>query len=390
MATNFQIACEREDLLTALQSADAVVPTNSPKEILKKVLLSANNGQLMLAATDQQVGLRAILRRVEVQSPGEVILPAKHLVGILKESRSPTVELVSRGGGEAGGEHVGIELADGRYQLPAHVGEAFPLVTGFPSDLSAVMVPGPVLERLLRKVSFAVDKERTSAVLSGVLTRIGDGECLAAATDGKVLAEAVQRDPAYAVAPGSEQGGIIPASTIAHVLRILGAMKPELVELVVTPKVMCIRCAGGGGSGPARIQVELSSRQVEGNYPSYRNALPLDPKGRAWFSAEELGSAVRRTALMTTSSSRTIIFDLSPERAVLSNLTATGGSARIPLPCRLEGQPIRFGLNADYLGEVLRAYEANEVQMELNGPGRGIIMREPGVTFLVMPITLPN
>ena len=66
------------------------------------------------------------------------------------------------------------------------------------------------------------------------------------------------------------------------------------------------------------------------------------------------------------------------------------GSARIPVNCTYGGSPLRIGLNAHYLGEVLKVFESDEVRLELYGPGKGIIIREPGTTFLVMPITLPN
>ena len=75
---------------------------------------------------------------------------------------------------------------------------------------------------------------------------------------------------------------------------------------------------------------------------------------------------------------------------MLTNLTTTSGTARIPLSCQYQGPEQRLGLNAQYVADVLRAYDGDEVTLELNGPGRGILIREDQVTFLVMPITLPN
>ena len=82
------VRCDRKDLLAALQTADAIVPANSAKPILTNLLLDARDGLLEIVATDQQVCLRAIIRRLEVESPGQAVVPARKLVGILKESVS--------------------------------------------------------------------------------------------------------------------------------------------------------------------------------------------------------------------------------------------------------------------------------------------------------------
>jgi DNA polymerase III sliding clamp (beta) subunit (PCNA family) len=72
---------------------------------------------------------------------------------------------------------------------------------------------------------------------------------------------------------------------------------------------------------------------------------------------------------------------------MLENLPGVGGNARIPLPCQYSGNPVRLGVNAAYLSDVLRIYGGERLAIEL---GRGLIMREPGATYLVMPISLPS
>lgn len=386
--SSLRLRCERDDLLAAVQAADAVVPSNSAKPILTNLMLDAREGQVEIVATDLQVGLRAVVRRVEVDSPGQVVVPARQLNTILKESRSPAVSLVLETG-EANAQLV-IELADGDYRIPAVVGETFPQVSAFPADQQRVAVPGEALEQMIRKAAFAVDRDRTSAVLSGVHLSIGDGELVLAATDGKVLAEAVHQDDSYQA--DEPMVAIVPSSTIQHLNRILGTGRCDAVELAIAGKLIFIRAtiASGEVGGAGSIQVELTSRLIDGAYPAYRNALPASAQHRVTFTAKELASAVRRTALMTSSAARGIVLEVANDQAILSNLTTTTGTARIPLSCRYQGPEVRLGLNAQYLGDVLRAFDGDEFEIELNGSGRGLIVREPAVTFLIMPITLPN
>jgi DNA polymerase III sliding clamp (beta) subunit (PCNA family) len=105
------------------------------------------------------------------------------------------------------------------------------------------------------------------------------------------------------------------------------------------------------------------------------------------FSAGELASAVRRAALMTNQTSRGIVMALEAGKAVFSNLNYTNGSVRIPVACDYNGLTCKLGLNAQYLSDVLKVWSKDRIDIEIS---RGLVMREPGVTYLIMPISLPG
>ena len=378
MSTEFAIRCNRDDLLAAIQAADAVVPTSSPKPILTNLQLEAKDDSLEIIATDLQVGLRSILSKVSVQKPGQAVVQARQLAGILKESRSHEVSMaLTRKDDQS---QLTISLTDGDYQVPAVIGETFPPVGFFPADASIVTVSGSRLEEMIRQTIFAVDKDRTSAVLSGLYLAINEGELVLAATDGKVLCEAVDKG---AYAPAETIGIIVPAVTINHLSRIILSSKAESVQIAIAGKLIFFRIQPEA-HGP---RVELTSRLVEGSFPPYRNALPPITGSKAGFDSVELAGGVRRTALMTSNTSRGIVLTLGTDQAVLSNLNYTNGSARIPLQCAYQGQAIKLGVNAQYLGDVLKVYKGQRIDIEIS---RGLIIREPGVTYLIMPISLPT
>lgn len=379
MTSGLKLRCGRDEFLAGILAADAVVPATSTKPILTHLLIDATSGRLEIVATDLQVGLRSIVEQVEIERPGQAVVLARQLGAILKESRSRSVVLELETREEA--SQLRVELADGDYRIPAVVGEQYPPVSFFPADAVCVKLPTQRFEEMIRQTIFAVDKDRTSAVLSGLFLSVGDGEIVLAATDGKVLCEAVERGDGYRVEPMQV---IVPAVTIGHLHRILLATKPAEVEIGFGGKLVFARIRHGEIPG---LQVELTSRLVEGNFPPYRNALPSQAASSVGFETQELASAVRRTALMTSNTNRGIVMQLASGQAVLSNLNYTQGSARIPVTCTYQGGNVRMGINAQYLGEVLKVYKAPRVEIEI---AKGLIMREPGVTFLIMPISLPN
>ena len=378
---SLRLRCDRQDLLAAIQAADAVVPSNSTKPILTNLLFDAKDNQLEVIATDLQVGLRSVVQRVQIEHAGQAVVQARQLASILRESSSASVLLWLEQKGETSQLH--IDLADGVYQVPAVVGETFPPVQAFPHDVSKVVIRGPRFEEMIRQTVFGMDKDRTSAVLSGIFLSIGNGEIILAATDGKILCEAVEKSEQFRLTPsGDPVQAVIPSVTINHLQRILGTVTPEQVELAFAGKLLFVRLKTTVG-----LNVELTSRLVDGNFPSYRNALPMNAPSSVTFQSSELASAVRRVALMTSQTARGIIIALDKEESVFSNLNYTNGSARIPVRCSYQGSAIRLGVNAQYITDVLKVYKGDSIGIELS---RGLIMREPGATYLIMPISLPN
>lgn len=383
----FQVRCQRAELVQALAAADAVVPSTSAKPILTNLLLVADNNGLEIAATDLQVGLRSVLSRVETVEPGQAVVPARKLVSVLKESRSPVVELRVEDHGDT--VQLTIELADGSYRLPTVIGEVFPQVSAYPDEGTVVNLNAESFSQMIRKTLFAVDRERTSAVLSGVYMAVQNESLLLAATDGKVLAEFDHKLRTFVNGDGMEHA-IVPASTMNHLQRVVDAGGTGNVEIALVGKLIFVRMHICDDQGDEHIAVELTSRCIEGSYPPYRNALPAASGQTMTFQREELASAVRRTALMTSSASPGIVLSVSHGHAELSNLFNTSGTAKIPLHCQYDGEALRFGFNASYLANVLKALQNDEVTFELNGAGRGIITRDGECVFLVMPISLPN
>ncbi len=382
-ATSLHLHGDREHLLAAILAADAVVPSTSSKPILTNLLLDAKPAHLEINATDGQVGLRSVVRRVEIKGQGQAVINSRQLAMILRESSSPTATFEL----ETTGEHsvLAIRLADGDYSVPAVVGETFPSVSFFPADVVPFGIAANRLEDMLRKTTFAMDKERTSPTLSGLSLTIGNGELTIAATDGKVLAEAVDKSEAFRLPEGVERLAVVlPAVAVNHLGRIVGTshVKSEPVQLAFAGKLAFIRLAIADG-----LQVEFTTRLVDGTFPAYRAALSNTTGQVALtFHTAQLASAVRRVALMTQQASRAIVMSLGHDQAVFSNMNYTNGSARIPVSCQFNGAPAKYGLNSQYMTDILKVYAGEHIGIEV---ARGLIMREPGVTFLVMPISLP-
>ncbi|MCH8261403.1 MAG: DNA polymerase III subunit beta, partial [Planctomycetes bacterium] len=70
-----KVLCERTALVDALNIVGSVVPTRTPTPVLRCLKLTATEGLLVLAATDLQVGIRLGVEQVDVEQPGEALIP---------------------------------------------------------------------------------------------------------------------------------------------------------------------------------------------------------------------------------------------------------------------------------------------------------------------------
>src|SRR5262249_3682722 len=80
--------CHRDGLLTACQLASVAGASRDVKPILRnfKAIVEDKTNRCTLMATDLELGLRLEVASVEVEEPGEAILPAARLTAILREA----------------------------------------------------------------------------------------------------------------------------------------------------------------------------------------------------------------------------------------------------------------------------------------------------------------
>ena len=90
-----KVQLNRQELVEAIGAVGNIAPTRTPKDILKCVLVDARPDHCLLSATDLEVGIRYTVSQVEVDTPGQVVLPADKLSQIIRELQDEVVELES-------------------------------------------------------------------------------------------------------------------------------------------------------------------------------------------------------------------------------------------------------------------------------------------------------
>jgi len=141
-----KLTADREKLLAPLQAVIGVVERRQTMPVLANVLLAARDGRVSITATDLEVELLASTTEVTVQQPGDITVPGRKLLDILRSlPEKLPVSLVVEA------EKVVVKAGRSRFSLSTLPAAEFPIVDNINAQQS-VQIARKDLLRLLEKL----------------------------------------------------------------------------------------------------------------------------------------------------------------------------------------------------------------------------------------------
>ncbi len=389
-----KVICDRAALLNATNLMAGVVASRTPKPQLTCVKLAASKsgkaGMLTLSGTDAEISLRFALTQVDVQEPGEVLIPADKLRQIISaEDADPTLTL------ESDQDDCHIKGQSAHYRVLGYPVSEFPPIPGLDEAKGdpkpQITCPASVLSAMVARTIFATARETTRYAINGVLLKRDGKRVEMVATDGRRLALARQQLPAEKDAPSVQC--IVPTKALAT-LQKLFTSPDDTVSITVTPAQVSFKIGPQGGKEMGQ-PATLVSNLVEGAFPPYEEVIPKDQDKRVVFDREALASAVRRAALLTNEESRGVRFKFTgaEKKLELSSRAPEMGEANVNVNVSsYEGENIEIGFNPTFITDALKVISEPEVILELKSSNRqGLVKSASGASdflYVVMPVNL--
>ncbi len=363
-----RLTISQPQLLKSLQTVEHAVNDRSTLPILGNILLETNEHGLTLTATDLDVGIQCRFPLPPPVEHGAVALPARKLTTIIREL--PDDEVVV----EAKKNHTAtVNCGSSSFRIPGLPAEDFPVLPSAQQE-QAITLPQASLKTLVAQTAYAMSMEETRFILNGALLTAQKSDLMIVATDGRRLA--------VASAPLSEPTkhplvAVIPAKTVRELGRLLQEESTE--EVTIAPlkdNQLTFRF------GP----VTIVTRLIEGQFPQHEKVIPPPTKHGVTANRQDLINAIRRASLMTTAASQAVVFELSAQQLVVSKESAETGSAREEIPATYTGEAMTVAFNPEFWLEALKVLKTEEVTIELSGPERPAVIRQPGFLYLVLPM----
>lgn len=380
-----KVVCDRPALLEAVNLVSGAVASRSPKPHLMCVRMTATKdggvGTLTLAATDAEVSLRLATTQVDVQKPGEALIPADKLRQIVAaEDADSTLTL------ETDGDVVHIRGGDARFKVFGFPASEHPAIPEFPAKgaKGTFSMTCGELSALVGRTIFAAARETSRYAINGVLLKRDGKKLEMVATDGRRLAIA-RATLTGAGGAGEQATCIVPTKALNLVMKLMGP-GDQPVRVAVTESQIVF---GFGDDGDAR-RATLASNLVEGVFPPYEDVVPKEQDKKASFDREALMSGVRRAALLTNEESRGVRLALDKQRLRLTSRAPEMGESEIDVPMSaFDGESIEIGFNPAFLTDALKVMQESQVVMELKAPNKpGLIRSGNDFLYVVMPVNL--
>src|SRR5919201_3488838 len=271
-----KVTCSREELTQKLGVVSRGVSTRTAVQILGGILLSAEAGRLMLAATDMELSLRASLD-AEVEGEGAVVVPGRLLVELTRLLPDSDVSIEQRA--DEGVIHIRSGSFESR--LNTYTAEDFPRLLDVTS-LERHPVEREALLETIARVGRSASRDESRPVLTGILVRFEPGKLVMAATDSyRLSVKETSLGGAF-----SAVEGIVAARALGELARI--AQASEHIELGVHENQVVFGVDG----------TWLTTRRIDGQFPNYRQLVPETFEHEVRVPRDEVLDVVRRVSVM--------------------------------------------------------------------------------------------
>ncbi|MCP4837212.1 MAG: DNA polymerase III subunit beta [Phycisphaera sp.] len=369
-----KLVCSRDALAEALAVAGSVVVSRTPAPVLTCLKLETRDGQLLVSATDTEIGLVLGVAEVDVREEGSALIPADKLNQIVRASGDDALTI------EVDKNVANIRGKDAKFKVFGFDPAEFPGVPAFEEGEAEFESTAGSMKRLIGRTVFATAVENSRYAINGVLLERTGRNLRLVATDGRRLAVARGECNKHAEQDGSS---IVPTKALNVLNRLMS--DPDEPVKVRRDRNQILFQVGDGVGAPV-----LSSNLVEGSFPPFEDVIPKDQDKRVEFNANELSSAVRRAALLTNEESKGVRLAFGDGSLTLSSRAPEMGEAEIRVDAaQYQGDPIEIGFNPAYITEALKHADSSTVQIELKAPNKpGVIKVDGDFTYVVMPVNL--
>ena len=367
----------RDHFSNGLAQVLNVVGSKAAMPILSNVLIEAEKDGISLTTTNLDLGIRCKIK-AEIKDGGSVTLPVKRLATIVRELPNVDVSFDS-----SANHQVKIASGGSNFRIMGLGAEEFPKLPDSDDDKSYNLDQGE-LATMLGNVAYAQSTDETRYILNGVYFNFKDGKLTLVATDGRRLALVGKE---LTVPAGSAGAIILPAKTVAELLRLLG--KGEKVKIAFNERRATFQIDTGKESGGLIDSIYLFSKVVEGNYPNYQQVIPKETHQRIKLERELFLQCVHRAALVTSEKSNSVKIKLSANLLEITASSPDFGEAHESMAISYSGPDLQVAFNPQFVMDPLRALTKDEVFFELKDEvSPGVFKTLESFVCVIMPVRL--
>jgi len=138
--------------------------------------------------------------------------------------------------------------------------------------------------------------------------------------------------------------------------------------------------------------INLISRQIEGEYPSYQEIIPKEGKTTITLNKDEFLKQIKTAGIFGGRTNEVVLKITAKEKEVeIFSQDADAGEANLIIPAKIDGNSLRISFNWKFLADGLVNIKSSEISFEFQGDDGPAVIRPVGdasYLYVVMPIKI--
>jgi DNA polymerase-3 subunit beta len=349
---NFTIS--RESFLQPLQLVAGAVERRHTLPILGNVLIKVDDNALWMTGTDLEVELIANTPLSGNVTEGQITVPAKKLVDIVRGLPDDCTILFSVDENKAV-----IKSGRSKYSLSTLSADDYPNLEDWEGD-SEFEISQSSLKQLIESVQFSMAQQDVRYYLNGMSLETSGNLIRSVATDGHRLAMSLVD---YSVDPLPEKQVIIPRKGVMEISRLIEDSDTKVkVQL---------------GANHIRLfsnSFIFTSKLVDGRFPDYNRVVPQNTDKSLFVYRDLIKGAFSRAMILTNEKFKGVRLNLEPGELKITATNPEQEQAEEIIDVDYQGESLEIGFNVAYLIDALNAIETDSVVFKLSDSNASVLV----------------
>lgn len=375
----------KEELLRPLQQVIGVVDKKLLQPILSFVLLTFNDNELIISATDLDIELCAKAAISPQNTMGNLLLPAKKLFDICK--LLPDHSTIRFFINENDSTKLILSANRSRFTLAVLDPKDFPMRSQEQQNSFSFFMPQQVLKNLLNATAFAIAQQDVRHYLLGMLWEWVSDSFKVVATDGHRLALASSDAVSAGNLSSTAKKIIMPRKSVGELIRLLDDTDTSaFIEI---------------SDKSAKITTDsiiFTTKLLDVKFPDYNRVFPSDEGSYTVdINKDDLKQMLNRVSVLSNEKQRAVRLNFSENQMVIAANNPEQEQAEEVLEILYQNQPLEICLNIGYLMDVLNKITAEKIKIQLKQANTPVLIRPVDIgqeqgkilsSYIIMPMSL--
>jgi DNA polymerase-3 subunit beta len=360
-----------EALLPALTMISGAVDRKQAFPILSNFLFQIRDQLLTVSATDLELEFTAHFSIPNNEDTLSFTVPAKKIVDIFKAFDALVKPIFT-----INEDLCLIKIEKSQFKLAMMPADDYP-ISHYDNAVVELNIEKDSLLSLLHSTHFAISAQEVRAYLNGMLLEFNPNTITAVATDGHRLAF----NQIHINQSVNHHRILLPRKSIQEILKLLSNTDDDIVQIQT----------GSDNFKVLTKQYTLQSRLIESRFPPYSKAIPDYQDKYAIIDKELLRKALSRMVILANEKSKAVVLNVTQNMLTFIANNQEKEEAQEIIDAETTGDPIKIGINASYLLDVLSHLSDLKIKISFGSESDSILISSflnENYRYVIMPMKI--